>query len=243
MWFGWGGTLFINKKNSEKAKHPQICQSLVVTWAKPNFITTLVSPSPTNTWMRFLDFFRAGAGQGHGEVLPQHCHPALGGRWATVWGECAVTRCIQLQWAVAAPWWCPLRRTAPTQVSPWRWGPLGNSRTPGRSGSWGGGGARVRLMDDRVPKTIPEAPVLSSRVRWFGYFHRIGPLGRFGLVVAMSVCLSVCVSPPHAIFLKCWCQKGSDVECCYSLILINSWERNHHYLLLFNYYIMYLILC
>ena len=62
-------------------------------------------------------------------------------------------------------------------------------------------------------------------------FHRIGPLGRFGLVVAMSVCLSVCVCPSHAIFFKCYCQKDSDVECCYSLILINSWERNHHYLL------------
>ena len=35
-------------------------------------------------------------------------------------------------------------------------------------------------------------------------FHRIGLLGRFGLEVAMSVCLSVCLmSPSHAIFLKC----------------------------------------
>ena len=25
-------------------------------------------------------------------------------------------------------------------------------------------------------------------------FHRIGPLGRFGLVVAMSMCLCVCLS-------------------------------------------------
>ena len=38
-------------------------------------------------------------------------------------------------------------------------------------------------------------------------FQRIGPLGRFVLVVAMSVCMFVCVyvcmSPSHAIFLKC----------------------------------------
>ena len=27
-------------------------------------------------------------------------------------------------------------------------------------------------------------------------FHRIGPLGRFGLVVAMSVCVSVCLFVP-----------------------------------------------
>ena len=29
-------------------------------------------------------------------------------------------------------------------------------------------------------------------------FHQIGPLGRFGLVVAMSVCLCVCVSVPFS---------------------------------------------
>ena len=34
-------------------------------------------------------------------------------------------------------------------------------------------------------------------------FHRIGPLGRFGLVVAMSVRLFVCLSPSHAIFCVC----------------------------------------
>ena len=28
------------------------------------------------------------------------------------------------------------------------------------------------------------------------YFHQLGPLGRVGLVVDMSVCLSVCVSVP-----------------------------------------------
>ena len=81
---------------------------------------------------------------------------------------------------------------------------------------------------------------------WNVCFHRIGPLGRFGLVVAMSVCLSVClsvcVSPSHAIFFKCWCQNGSDVECCYSLILINSCDKHHHFLLLFSYDILYLII-
>ena len=30
-------------------------------------------------------------------------------------------------------------------------------------------------------------------------FHRIGPLGRFDLVVAMSVCLSVDLSPFHVL--------------------------------------------
>ena len=79
-------------------------------------------------------------------------------------------------------------------------------------------------------------------VRHWVHFHWIGPLGRFGLVVAMSVCMSVCMSPSHAIFFKCWCQNGSDVECCYSLILINSWEKHHHYLLLFSYDIPYLII-
>ena len=34
------------------------------------------------------------------------------------------------------------------------------------------------------------------------YFHRIGPLGRFGLVVAMSVRMSVWLSPFYAIFLN-----------------------------------------
>ena len=33
-------------------------------------------------------------------------------------------------------------------------------------------------------------------------FHWIGPLGWFSHRVAMSVCLSVCLSPPHAIFFQ-----------------------------------------
>ena len=39
-------------------------------------------------------------------------------------------------------------------------------------------------------------------------FHPIGPLGRFGLVAAMSVCvfvffyLFICLSPTHGIFFK-----------------------------------------
>ena len=49
-------------------------------------------------------------------------------------------------------------------------------------------------------------------------FHQIGPVGRFGLVIAMSVCLSLLLSLSNAIILKCWCQKGSNVECCYSVL-------------------------
>ena len=30
-------------------------------------------------------------------------------------------------------------------------------------------------------------------------FHQLGPLGRVGLVVAMSVCLSTCLSPFHVL--------------------------------------------
>ena len=32
--------------------------------------------------------------------------------------------------------------------------------------------------------------------------HQLGPLGRVGLVVDMCVCLCVCLSPFHVIFLK-----------------------------------------
>ena len=39
---------------------------------------------------------------------------------------------------------------------------------------------------------------------WPDFFHRIGPLGWFDLVVAMSVPDSVCLSPSHAIFLRPW---------------------------------------
>ena len=58
-------------------------------------------------------------------------------------------------------------------------------------------------------------------------FHRIGPLGQFSLVVAMSVhlCLCLCICPLPMRFLKCGSQKGLDVECGYLLILINSGER------------------
>ena len=34
------------------------------------------------------------------------------------------------------------------------------------------------------------------------FFHRIGPLGRFDLVVAKSVHMFACLSPSHAIFLR-----------------------------------------
>ena len=73
-------------------------------------------------------------------------------------------------------------------------------------------------------------------------FHRIGPLGLFGLVVTMSVCLSVCLmSPSHAIFLNCWSQNGLYMEGGYLLILTISGERYHHNLVLFSYYSLYLI--
>ena len=53
--------------------------------------------------------------------------------------------------------------------------------------------------------------------------------------------MSVSLSPFYVIFLKGWSQKASDVEFYYSLILINSWENNHYYLLLFSYSIIYSI--
>ena len=62
------------------------------------------------------------------------------------------------------------------------------------------------------PKTPNSKIFCQFRVLWLPEFfstinfHQLGPLGRVGLVVAMSVCLCVCVfvclSPSHAIFLK-----------------------------------------
>ena len=43
---------------------------------------------------------------------------------------------------------------------------------------------------------IPSGPRPHTSCTWlkhFVHFHRIGPLGRFDLVVAMFVCVSVCV--------------------------------------------------
>ena len=40
---------------------------------------------------------------------------------------------------------------------------------------------------------------------WFTSFHRIGPLGRFDLVVAISVCLCLCVSVPfHVVYFEAY---------------------------------------
>ena len=66
-----------------------------------------------------------------------------------------------------------------------------------------------------VPKLLGVWNIYKMCLNNWVHFHRIGPLGRFGLLVAMSVCLSVCVSPSHAFFFKCWSQKCLDVECCY----------------------------
>ena len=60
------------------------------------------------------------------------------------------------------------------------------------------------------------------------HFHQLGPLGRFGLVVAKSVCvlfvcvLFVCLSPSHAIFLcgRTSAERASFVDWC-GLILIS----------------------
>ena len=60
-------------------------------------------------------------------------------------------------------------------------------------------------------------------------FHRIGPLGRFGLVVAMFGCRFVGLSPSNAIF-KVLKSKWFYMECSSLLILIDSGERYHHYL-------------
>ena len=48
--------------------------------------------------------------------------------------------------------------------------------------------------------------------------------------------MSVCLSPSNAIFLKCWSQNGLDVECDCLVILMNSGECTHHYLLIFSYF-------
>ena len=47
-------------------------------------------------------------------------------------------------------------------------------------------------------------------------FHQLGPLGRVGLVVAMSVCLFTCLSPSHAIFLRgrTSAERASFVDWC-----------------------------
>ena len=56
-----------------------------------------------------------------------------------------------------------------------------------------------RLFDVETLRTKPKIFVKVIQHFWYEhhtgliFFYRIGPLGRFGLVVAMSVCLSVCV--------------------------------------------------
>ena len=47
-------------------------------------------------------------------------------------------------------------------------------------------------------------------------FHQVGPLGRVGLVVAMSVCLFTCLSSSHAIFLcgPTGAERASFVDWC-----------------------------
>ena len=69
------------------------------------------------------------------------------------------------------------------------------------------------------------------------YFHRIGPLGWFGLVFAMSVrvlCVVYCLSPSHAIFFVCtgaelllsvdWCWASlasiAELSCLFSVLLL-----------------------
>ena len=67
------------------------------------------------------------------------------------------------------------------------------------------------------------------------------PQGRFGLVVAMSVYLSVCLSPFLVIFFKRLSQKTLDVEWGYYLIIINSRKSYHHCLLSFKRRYLHLI--
>ena len=59
------------------------------------------------------------------------------------------------------------------------------------------------------------------------HFHRINPLGRFGLVVAMSMCLSVClcVVPFACIFL---CGPGQSVRRPWSGVEHTSKLPTHH---------------
>ena len=50
------------------------------------------------------------------------------------------------------------------------------------------------------------------------YFHQLGPLGRVGLAITKSVCLSVflLLSPSHAIFLRgrTGAERASSVDWC-----------------------------
>ena len=70
-------------------------------------------------------------------------------------------------------------------------------------------------------------------------FHQIGPLGQFGLVVAMSV--RPYPVPSQCNFAKVLKLKWIRCGKFFFLILINSGARNHHYLLLFSYHCLYLI--
>ena len=56
-------------------------------------------------------------------------------------------------------------------------------------------------------------------------FHRIGPLGRFDLVVAMSVCVSVCLSL-FAYMHLCICLPPlPEVGCPKFLEIRNPWGK------------------
>ena len=74
----------------------------------------------------------------------------------------------------------------------------------------------LRAADGTSKNTLPINCTGSFGV----YFHRIGPLGRFGLVVAMSLCLSDVPFPCN--FFKLLKSKWFIVEGGYLLILMSS---------------------
>ena len=61
------------------------------------------------------------------------------------------------------------------------------------------------------------------------FFHRIGPLGRFGLVVAMSVCMCACVRVCLSLFawyiLRPILPPLPEVKCPKFLEIRNPWGK------------------
>ena len=71
----------------------------------------------------------------------------------------------------------------------------------------------IRKTSGTIEKIVP-APFSPNRPT--------GPIRSSSRDVRLCVCVFVCLSPSHAIFLKCQSQKTSDMPCYYSFLLINS---------------------
>ena len=60
----------------------------------------------------------------------------------------------------------------------------------------------------------------SSSPTFVKCFHQLCPMGRFGLVVTESVCLSVCLSPFHAIFFEASRWSSDKSRNLFKLVLV-----------------------